>query len=76
MLAFSSSEESITLWAHSNFTFVIVAAVRRLPTAKGSDVFDFGCFMPSSVPITGLLNLLFEMYFSTLFIRSDQLSTQ
>ncbi|VIO89023.1 Uncharacterized protein BM_BM9924 [Brugia malayi] len=53
MLAFSSSEESITLWAHSNFTFVIVAAVRRLPTAKGSDVFDFGCFMPSSVPITG-----------------------
>uniref|UniRef100_A0A1I7VWQ4 IgGFc_binding domain-containing protein n=1 Tax=Loa loa TaxID=7209 RepID=A0A1I7VWQ4_LOALO len=50
VLAFSLSGESVTFWAHSNFTFVIVAAVRGLPTVKGSNVFDFGCFMPSSVP--------------------------
>lgn len=54
MLAFSSSGESVTLWAHSKFTFVIVAAVRGLPTTEGSNVFDFGCFMPSSMPTMGL----------------------
>uniref|UniRef100_A0A0R3RII3 IgGFc_binding domain-containing protein n=1 Tax=Elaeophora elaphi TaxID=1147741 RepID=A0A0R3RII3_9BILA len=52
MLVFSLSEESVTFLAHSDFPFVIVAAVRKLPTMKGSNVFDFGCFMPSSMPTT------------------------
>ncbi|VBB25377.1 unnamed protein product [Acanthocheilonema viteae] len=51
MLVFSLSRESATFWAYSNFTFVIVAAVRGLPTLEKSSVFDFGCFMPSSMPM-------------------------
>ncbi|VDK70784.1 unnamed protein product [Litomosoides sigmodontis] len=58
MLVFSTSGESVTLWAHSNVTFVIVAAIRGLPTLKGSNIFDFGCFMPSSMPTTSCNELL------------------
>ncbi|CAG9537069.1 unnamed protein product [Cercopithifilaria johnstoni] len=50
MLVFSLSGKSVTFWARSNFTFIIVAAVRGLPTKKKSNILDFGCFMPSPMP--------------------------
>lgn len=46
-LAFSASEEDISLWAFASKPFVIVAAVRKLRTAKDSDVTDYGVFMPT-----------------------------
>uniref|UniRef100_A0A915Q5G2 IgGFc-binding protein N-terminal domain-containing protein n=1 Tax=Setaria digitata TaxID=48799 RepID=A0A915Q5G2_9BILA len=60
MLVFRSSGENITLRADSDDTFVIVAAVLELPTVKGSNVSDFGCFMPSAVPVTDCSKLLVQ----------------
>ncbi|VDN05689.1 unnamed protein product [Thelazia callipaeda] len=53
ILAYSTSAESFTLRAQSSTEFVMVLAVRKLPVKKGSDKFDFGCFMPTAIPSSG-----------------------
>ncbi|VDN83625.1 unnamed protein product [Brugia pahangi] len=51
MLAFSSSRESIRLWAHN-------LHIRHMPTAKGSNIFE--CLMPSSLPVM-YLKCIFQL---------------
>ena len=61
---FGGPMKDFTLYASANQPFVIVAAVRLLPTLSGADAKDFGCFMPAPLATKGNSDA-FTFFFQT-----------